>query len=67
MYSEEDLMIDLRGDHPIYVGRFVDRDRPPFAAGQGGAIMKKEIRISGFGGQGVALAGYDPGQGRHPV
>jgi 2-oxoglutarate ferredoxin oxidoreductase subunit beta len=29
--KEGDLMIDLRSDHPIYVGRFVDRDRPPFA------------------------------------
>ncbi len=28
--SEDEMVIDLRGDHPIYVGRFVDRDRPPF-------------------------------------
>jgi 2-oxoglutarate ferredoxin oxidoreductase subunit beta len=26
----DDLAIDLRGDYPIYVGRFVDRDRPPY-------------------------------------
>jgi 2-oxoglutarate ferredoxin oxidoreductase subunit beta len=26
----ENLGIDLRGDHPIYVGRFLDRDLPPY-------------------------------------
>jgi 2-oxoglutarate ferredoxin oxidoreductase subunit beta len=26
----EDLGIDLRGDHPIYIGRFLDRDLPPY-------------------------------------
>jgi hypothetical protein len=26
----DDMGIDLRGDQPIYVGRFIDRDRPPF-------------------------------------
>ena len=26
----DDLNIDLREDQPIYVGRFADRDRPPY-------------------------------------
>ena len=26
----DDLNIDLREDKPIYVGRFSDRDRPPY-------------------------------------
>ena len=28
---DEELCIDLRTDHPIYVGKFVDRDRPAYA------------------------------------
>jgi len=27
---DEDLTIDLREDHPIYVGRFINRDRPAY-------------------------------------
>jgi 2-oxoglutarate ferredoxin oxidoreductase subunit beta len=27
---EEELVIDLREEHPIYVGKFIDRDRPPY-------------------------------------
>jgi hypothetical protein len=30
--SQDDLNIDLREDKPIYVGRFADRDRPPYEA-----------------------------------
>jgi hypothetical protein len=26
----DDLGIDLREAHPIYVGRFIDRDRPAY-------------------------------------
>jgi 2-oxoglutarate ferredoxin oxidoreductase subunit beta len=26
----DDLYIDLREEHPIYVGKFIDRDRPPY-------------------------------------
>ena len=27
----DEMCIDLREEHPIFVGRFIDRDRPPYA------------------------------------